>query len=135
MRPNNPTASVLEMLAWFVMAAVILAPLTGCGRRSGLDYWFVDSLVKVFPDDPAGAHRLPEARFDAARNSHLSIQLALRAENQAVGDLYVDALPLKGPGYPIESVRARWVEYVVVTSNTEKTPPDELRRASLRERV
>ena len=69
----------------------------GCSTRPGLEYWFVDSLVKVFPDDPTGTARLERAVFPAARNAHISIQLALRA-TQPVGDLYVDALALTGTG-------------------------------------
>ena len=100
---------------------------SGCGRRPALDYWFVDALEKVFPDDPAGSRRLDEPRFHAARRSNLSIQLAVRA-SQHLGGFYVDALPLTGPGLPIDSVRVRWVEYVVVTSNTDNTPEEELLR-------
>ena len=48
--------------------------------------------------------------------------------SQTVGDLNVDALPLTGPGMPIDTLRVRWVEYVVVTSNTADTPEDELVR-------
>jgi hypothetical protein len=55
------------------------------------------------------------------------VQFALRS-TQNVGALHVDALPLTGPGMPIGSPRVRWVEYVVVTSNTENTPDDELVR-------
>jgi len=99
----------------------------GCSTRPGLEYWFVDSLVKVFPDDPTGTARLERAVFPAARNAHISIQLALRA-TQPVGDLYVDALALTGPGQPIETAQVRWVEYVVVTTNTQNTPEEELLR-------
>ena len=101
--------------------------LFGCSTRPALDYWFVDSLVKVFPDDPSATARLDKAVFPAARNSHVSIQLALRAA-QPVGDLYVDALALTGPGQPIETVQVRWVEYSVVATNTQNTPEEELLR-------
>lgn len=109
----------------FVLAFLLFT--AGCARERPLDYWFVDSLVKVFPDAGFGHEHLPAAAFDAARNGNLSIQLCLRA-NRAVGDLYVDALPLTGPGMPIESVSVRWVKNVVVTSNTPQTPPEELVR-------
>lgn len=113
--------------AALVAALLLAAGSSACARRSKLDYWFVDALEKVFPEDAAGARRLERAEFDAARNSHVSIQLALRSR-EAVGDLWVDALPLTGPGMPIESVSVRWVEYVVVTSNTPNTPEEELVR-------
>ncbi|MEK7404606.1 MAG: DUF4091 domain-containing protein [Acidobacteriota bacterium] len=86
--------------------------------------WFVDSLTKVFPDDRPGPG---PAVFDAARRSNVSIQLVLRAP-RTLGDIYVDALPLAGPGAPIDTIRVRWVEYVVVTSNTPGTPEEELVR-------
>lgn len=111
----------------FASICVVLLASAGCASRPGLEYWFVDSLIKVFPDDPPGRNRLADPAFDAARNSNVSIQLALRSP-VALGDLDVDALPLTGPGMPIDSVRVRWVEYVVVTSNTTNTPSDELVR-------
>ena len=106
---------------------VSLVLWTGCTTSPRLEYWFIDSLTKVFPDDPVGKEKLSNPTFPAARNSHVSIQLVLRAK-QPVGDLYVDALALKGPGLPIETARVRWVEYVVVTSNTQDTPEQELLR-------
>lgn len=109
------------------MLAFALTLFTGCGASSGLKFWFVDSLVKVFPDDAAGKDQLDKAVFPAARNSHVSIQLALRSA-QPVGDLYVDAPALTGPGQPIDTTRVRWVEYVVVTTNTRNTPDEELLR-------
>ncbi|MEN6532557.1 MAG: glycoside hydrolase domain-containing protein [Bryobacteraceae bacterium] len=112
---------------FFWALTILLALLSGCSGGSGIEYWFVDSLTKVFPDDPVGKGRLEKAAFSCARNSNVSIQLALRS-NQAVGDLFVDALPLRGPGAPIEKTRVRWVEYVVVTSNTQDTPDGELLR-------
>ncbi len=123
MRMNNSSRSRVFAIA----AAAALLAAAACGRRPAVQHWFVDSLVKIFPDDPPGAHHLADPVFHAARNSHVSFQLALRAR-RAAGDLYVDVLPLAGPGMPIESASARWVEYVVVTSNTRDTPEEELLR-------
>ena len=109
-------------------AAACLAALLGvaCQPRRPLDYWFVDSLTKVFPEDARGVGEAPP-RFSAARRSRTSIQIAMRSR-QTLGDLYADAMPLTGPGLPIDNVRVRWVEYVVVTSNTPDTPDGELVR-------
>ena len=107
--------------------AMLLALLAGCANSPGLDYWYVDSLTKVFPDDPVGKNRLSPAAFHAARNANMSIQLALRAR-RAVGDIHAEVLPLSGPGVPIDTATVRWTEYVVVTSNTRNTPPEELVR-------
>lgn len=109
------------------VGVAMLAATSGCLTRPKIEGWFVDSLIKVFPDDAVGTSRLAGTTFEAARNSNVNLQLALRSR-QAAGDLYVDALPLQGPGAPIESISVRWVEYVVVTSNTPNTPPEELVR-------
>src|SRR5579883_191044 len=110
----------------FVLLCLIGAVGAGCRAWGTLDHWFVDSLTKVFPDDVPGSGEVSPL-FSAARRSHTSVQLALRSR-RTLGDLYVDALPLTGPGIPIDTVRVRWVEYVVVTSNTPDTPEDELVR-------
>ena len=107
----------------------VVSILAGCAKEPSLDSWFVDSLTKVFPDTESGTGRLADPVFDAARNANLSIQLALRS-GQTIGGLAADVLPITGPGLPIETARVRWVKYVVVTSNTEDTPPEELERAA-----
>lgn len=103
----------------------LLFLITGCGRQGGVKCWYVDSLTKVFPDDAAGARELEASEFDAARNSNVSIQLALRSD-ATVGGLDVDIRPLSGPGLPIDTISVRWVDYVVVTGNTGNTPREEL---------
>jgi hypothetical protein len=90
---------------------------SGCCRNKNVEAWLVDSLVNVFPDHKAGSNSLREARFAAARRSNLSLQLALRS-GIGIGDLHVDALPLSGPGMPIDRMQVRRVEYVVATTNT-----------------
>lgn len=110
-----------------VTGAAALIALAGCAPSPALESWFVDSLTKVFPDDVSGTNMLGSTSFHAARNSSFSIQLALRSP-ETLGDLYVDALPLTGTGLPMETARVRWVEYVVVTSNTRDTPDEELVR-------
>ncbi|HVX67058.1 MAG TPA: DUF4091 domain-containing protein, partial [Bryobacteraceae bacterium] len=94
--------------------------------QANLSYWLVDGLEKVFPGDAVNARRLEDPTLHAARNSNASLQLALRADGRALGDVYVDALPLTGPGIPIETASVRTVEYVVVTTNTTETPREEL---------
>jgi hypothetical protein len=106
------------LLVWFA---------SSCGRTKPVEAWWVDSLVKVFPDDSVGSHALREPAFAAARRANLSLQLALRSP-LGIGDLYVDALPLSGPGMPIDRIEVRRVEYVVATTNT----PGASRNAVLR---
>lgn len=52
-------------LALVVLACALCA---SCGP-GGFHAWFVDSLIKVFPHDVAGTHRLKSPEFAAARNS------------------------------------------------------------------
>ena len=61
---------------------IVMAALQGAStaRAREFDAWFVDSLVKVFPSDPPGAQRLKRPEYWAARNQHLSIQLAVRSK-------------------------------------------------------
>jgi hypothetical protein len=106
---------------------ILLLLTTACAPSFELDHWWADSLTKIFPDDVRGAGRIEDPTFHAARNSSLSLQHALRSR-QTLGDLYAASSALAGPGLPIETVRVRWVEYVVVTTNTEDTPDDELLR-------
>jgi len=118
--PNSRLVAALGLCALLLVSS-------GCAGVPPLNAWFVDSLAKVFPDDRMYQNRLREAKFEAARGAHLSIQLALRSDS-GMGDLYVDALALTGPGMPIETLAVRRVEYVVVTSNTRSTPDEELVR-------
>ena len=114
-----------RLRAGLLAASMLMAP--GCGPPRPVRAWFVDSLIKVFPEHKVGQDELRPAALAAARGAHLSVQLALRAE-AGIGDLYVDAMPLAGPGIPIERAQVRRVEYVVVTTNTPGTPAGELLR-------
>jgi hypothetical protein len=110
---------VLVLIVASTVPAAVAAP-------HSLHAWFVDSLIKVFPGDPAGTHRLPAAEFDTARNQHLSFQLAVRSQ-KALGDVYVEVEPLRGKqGEIISGASARAVGYVVVGSSTKDTPAEEL---------
>ncbi|HUU06699.1 MAG TPA: DUF4091 domain-containing protein [Patescibacteria group bacterium] len=87
--------------------------------------WFVDSLVKVFPGDLPGTHRLAGPEFAAARNQHVSIQLALRSA-RPLPDVSAEITPLEGsPGPRISSGVVHAVGYVVVGSHTKNTPVEE----------
>lgn len=87
--------------------------------------WFVDSLVKIFPGDLPQAQRLAAPEFPAARNQHLSIQLALRSE-KSLPDVSAEITPLVGSsGRRIGGGTVRAVGYVVVGSHTKNTPAEE----------
>ncbi|HUU12762.1 MAG TPA: glycoside hydrolase domain-containing protein [Terriglobia bacterium] len=105
-----------------------MAALQGAStaRAREFDAWFVDSLVKVFPSDPPGAQRLKRPEYWAARNQHLSIQLAVRSKASRA-QLQARVETLEGPhGAKIPEVQVRHVGYVVVASPTPDSPADEL---------
>ena len=105
-------------MCYRICCTLLLVSLaSSCCRTRPVEAWWVDSLVKVFPDDSVGSHALSKPAFAAARRANLSLQLALRSP-LGIGDLYVDALPLSGPGTPIDRIQVRRVEYVVATTNT-----------------
>jgi len=97
------------------------------GRGSaGLEAWYVDSLVKVFPDDTRGTHSLRSPEFIGARNQHLSVQLAIRC-NRPLPALTVEVKPLEGgAGRRISRIEVHRVGYVVVGSHTPDSSPEEL---------
>ena len=97
------------------------------GRGSaGVEAWYVDSLVKVFPDDTRGTHSLRSPEFIGARNQHLSVQLAIRC-NRPLPALTVEVKPLEGgAGRRISRIEVHRVAYVVVGSHTPDSPPEEL---------
>jgi hypothetical protein len=109
------------MAAWLASAGAVQ------GRGSeGLSAWYVDSLVKVFPTDERGTHALRSPEFSAARNQHLSVQLAIRS-SRPLPALTVEVKPLEGgAGRSISSLEVHRVAYVVVGSHTPDSPAEEL---------
>src|SRR5260370_2028202 len=77
-------------------------------QRDNLSTWFVDSLVKVFPDTPAATSKL-ELALVSARNRHVSLQVALRSEEHRGARVRVIAprlgyTPLQSQTYRLETV-------------------------------
>lgn len=88
--------------------------------------WFVDSLVKIFPGDTAGSHRLPRAELLAARGQHVSLQLAVRSSGP-LATVSAQVGPFKdASGDTLDGATVRPEGYVVVGSHTRHTPADEL---------
>ncbi len=90
--------------------------------------WFVDSLVKVFPNDLPGAagRRARVAELWGARNQHVSAQLALRSSSPLT-DVVAECGTLKtASGAAISSIQVDPVGYVVAATHSEDTPPEEL---------
>ncbi len=117
--------SCVRILPALCLLAVALFPASAA-EPAPIHAWFVDSLIKVFPGDLAGKHGLAVAEFSAARNQHVSIQLAVRPA-KSLSDFSADASPLKGAnGETITGAVVRPVGHVVVGSHTKDTPADEL---------
>jgi len=109
-----------------VAAGLLVFLLAACGCGPRLDSWYVDSLVKVFPDDAKGAHELAGEPWLVPRNGHATIPIAIRSK-AGVSRLSVAA---QGPrlGSRRLPVQTRRAGYVPVGSNPAGTPPDEVVR-------
>ena len=111
--------TVIIAYALSVMTALAAPP-------ESLRTWFVDSLIKVFPSDAPGTHRLVTPEFWCARNQQVSVQLAVRSA-VPVQAMTVEVPPLEmRSGGKLADVRVRQVGYVIVGSHTPDTPPEEL---------
>jgi len=95
-----------------------------------LQLWSVDSLVKVFPDDPPPDGADAVVRIDAARNETEAGQLVLRCDSDHLMSVEVAFDPLASADGPhlLNAARARFVGYVPVRANTTGTPPEHLVR-------
>ncbi len=117
--------SRLRMLSVLCFLAVATFP-AWAADPAPIRAWFVDSLIKMFPGDLPGKHGLASAEFNAARNQHISIQLAIRPA-KSLSDFSAEVEPLKSTnGDKIAGGVVRPVGYVVVGSHTKDTPADEL---------
>ncbi|HUJ24203.1 MAG TPA: DUF4091 domain-containing protein, partial [Bryobacteraceae bacterium] len=108
-------------LTWF-SSAFLFTSLALAGTK--VSVWPVDSLVKVFPDDPAGKNRASDEACLIARNGHASVQLAVRSEAP------VDALDVTvklGGGL---KTLVRHAGYVPVRANPPGSPADEVAHAA-----
>jgi len=115
-------SAVFLLLASCVFA---LAP-TRAGEQPGPRVWFVDSLIKIFPADAVGSHRLIRPVLPAARGQHVSVQLAVRSARPLEG-VTAEVGPFKdSAGASLAGATVRPEGYVVVGSHTRHTPEDEL---------
>lgn len=111
-----------------IVALAMCILCVSCGQPGGargFRAWFVGSLVKMFPQDTAGTHKLRSAHFAAARNQHVNIQVSIRSDHK-VSTVTAKLEPLRdGAGHTIDDATLRQVGYVVVGSHTH-SPPNEL---------
>ena len=107
-----------------IAAIVLLMSLAaGCSGGSGLSTWYVDPLVKVFPDSPTGTDAAGGEPWLIARNGHANIQLVVRSDTEA-RELQVTLEPPELDGKTLDAT-IRWVEFVPVGSNTPGSPDEE----------
>jgi len=116
----------MKLLTFAVLLILVLLSASApAAAPAEIHAWFVDSLVKIFPGDPPQAQRLATPEFAAARNQHLSIQLALRSP-EPLPEVSAEITPLtSNPGQIIDGGVVHAVGYVVVGSHTKNTPAAE----------
>jgi len=116
------TKRVVGILICIALSMACLAP------NQGLNIWYVDTLTKVFPTDlpKSGSAGANAAELWGARNQHVSLQFALRS-TKPVASIVAECESLKGlSGATISDVKVNPVSYVVVATNSEDTPQEEL---------
>jgi len=109
-----------SLRAWGLGYLILLLLLTGCSDESGFSTWYVDSLVKVFPDDKPGTNAAADGSLMMARNDYANLQVAVRSRD-GISELEAEVES------PLEA-EVRWVDYVAVGSNPPRTPYDEVIR-------
>jgi hypothetical protein len=112
---------------FLLLASFLFAPASAlAAEQSGPRVWFVDSLIKVFPGDAVGSHRLIRPELWSARCEHVSVQLAMRSARPLDG-ITAEVGPFKSSdGTTLTGATVRPEGYVVVGSHTRHTPDDEL---------
>ncbi len=108
------------------LSAFSLFPLHAA-QRDNLSVWFVDSLVKVFPDSPAVTSSF-ELALVTARNGHSILQVALRSESHRLVRVRVIAPRLGNAALKVQNYR---VGTVKVNSHPTDTPLDEVVRSAV----
>jgi hypothetical protein len=93
-------------------------------QRNPLSAWFVDSLVKVFPDSPAAKSKV-EVALVSARNGHSSLQVAVRSELRQLIHVRVISPRLGNAALKVQAYRAGTVN---VQSHPTDTPLEEVVR-------
>jgi hypothetical protein len=96
-------------------------------QRDNFSAWFVDSLVKVFPDSSAATSKL-ELPLVSARNGHVSLQVAMRSEEHRAVRVRVAAPRLGNAALKVQTYR---VGIVKVNSHPADTPLDEVVRSEV----
>jgi hypothetical protein len=113
-----------KLLVWFMC----LCPLRLYGsQHDRVSAWFVDSLVKVFPDSSAITSNV-QLDLVSARHGHTSLQVAMRSEEHRAVRIRVAAPRLGNAALKVQTYR---VGYVNVNSHPTDTPLDEVVRSDV----
>jgi hypothetical protein len=113
-----------KLLVWLV--CFVPLPLYG-SQHGNTSAWWVDSLVKVFPNSLATTPKL-EMALAAARNGHTSLQVALRSESHRMIRVCVVAPRWGKTALKVQTYR---VGTVKVNSHPADTPLDEVVRSGV----
>src|SRR5260370_15559771 len=113
-----------RLFVWFIC---FFSLPVHAAQRDNFSAWFVDSLVKVFADSPAAPSTV-ELALVAARNGHISLQVALRSESHRVIRVRVIAPRLGNVALKVQTYR---VGTVKVNSHPTDTPLDEVVRSEV----
>jgi Glycoside hydrolase 123, catalytic domain len=136
-------------LCYIMFFGFIAAVTGGCGQQRGnvtqsdppattgqslnrqpqapnLDYWFVNSLTKIFPSAKADSSSQPIPTLYCARNGHVSIQLALRSGEDILNVSAAATVSPHGHGEFSLPVEIHYVGLVPVSTHTPDTPQSEL---------
>ena len=113
-----------KLLVWLICFSPL--PLYG-SQHDNISAWYVDSLVKVFPDRTATPSKV-ELALVSARNGHISLQVALRSQSHQVIRVTVIAPRFGGAALKVETYR---VGIVKVNSHPTDTPLDEVARSEV----
>jgi hypothetical protein len=116
--------TVRGLLVWFI--CYFSLPFHAA-QRANFSAWFVDSLVKVFPDSPAATSNV-ELPLVSARNGHISLQVALRSASHQVVRVHIIAPRLGTATLQVQTYR---VGTVKVKSHPTDTPADEVVRSQV----
>ena len=109
-------------LARFLIFASLLS--AAAFAATAVRVWPVDSLTKVFPDDPPEKNRASDQAWLVARNGHTSVQIALRVSEPVAA---LEVAVKMGGGL---ETQVRRVGYVPVRSNPPGSPADEVVHAA-----
>jgi hypothetical protein len=113
-----------KLLLWLIC---FFPPPAYGSQHDSLSAWFVDSLIKVFPDSPATASRV-ELALVSARNGHTSLQVAMRSQEHREVRVRVVAPRMGNTALSIQTYR---VGTVNVNSHPTDTPLDEVVRSEV----